>query len=114
MVCSDDWLYRWGWVLVRSLAQLYFRIEVLGVERVPLEGPLVVASNHLSVLDPPLIGCACPRELRYLAKAELFRYGLFTALIRRLGAFPVERGTADGNEGNLNGRSCSSASSQRA
>ncbi len=95
MVRSDDWLYRWGWVLVRSLARLYFRIEVVGAERVPLESPLVVASNHLSVLDPPLIGCVCPRELRYLAKAELFRYGLFTKLIRRLGAFPVERGTAD-------------------
>lgn len=95
MVRSRDWLYRTGWVLVRAFARLYWRLEVLGAHRVPLEGPLVVASNHLSVLDPPLIGCACPRELRYLAKAELFRYGLFTKLIRRLGAFPVERGTAD-------------------
>ncbi len=95
MVRSSDWFYRTGWVLVRGLARLYFRLEVVGAERVPLEGPLIVAPNHMSLLDPPLIGCACPRELRYLAKAELFRYGLFTKLIRRLGAYPVERGTAD-------------------
>ncbi|MCX7924632.1 MAG: 1-acyl-sn-glycerol-3-phosphate acyltransferase [Fimbriimonadales bacterium] len=95
MVRSDDWLYRAGWVLVRGVARLLWRLEVVGAERVPLEGGLILAPNHLSLLDPPLIGCACPRELRFIAKAELFRYGLFTKLIRRLGAFPVERGTAD-------------------
>ncbi|MCS7065538.1 MAG: 1-acyl-sn-glycerol-3-phosphate acyltransferase [Fimbriimonadales bacterium] len=95
MVCSDDWLYRAGWVLVRGLARLLFRLEVYGEQHVPLEGALVVASNHLSALDPPLIGCACPRELRYVAKAELFRIPVFRALIRRLGGFPVERGVAD-------------------
>ncbi|MCS7208112.1 MAG: 1-acyl-sn-glycerol-3-phosphate acyltransferase [Fimbriimonadales bacterium] len=95
MVRSDDRLYRAGWVLVRGFARLVWRLEVAGAERVPLQGGLIVAPNHLSLLDPPIIGCACPRELRYLAKAELFHYGLFTRLIRRLGAFPVERGTAD-------------------
>jgi 1-acyl-sn-glycerol-3-phosphate acyltransferase len=95
MVRSKDWLYRSGWVLVRSFARLVWRLEVQGEANVPLEGGVIIASNHLSLLDPPLIGCACPRELRFLAKAELFRYGLFAKLIRRLGAFPVERGTAD-------------------
>ena len=95
MVCSDDWLYRVGWVLVRGWARLLFRLEVYGEKNVPLQGALVVASNHLSLLDPPLIGCACPRELRYVAKAELFRIPLLSVLFRRLGGFPVERGTAD-------------------
>jgi 1-acyl-sn-glycerol-3-phosphate acyltransferase len=95
MVRSDDWLYRVGWVLVRGLARLMFRLEVHGEQNVPLEGALIVASNHLSLLDPPLIGCACPRELRYVAKAELFRVPMLGRLISRLGAFPVERGTAD-------------------
>lgn len=95
MVRSDDWLYRTGWVLVRGVARLLWKLEVMGAERVPLEGSVIIAPNHLSLLDPPLIGCACPRELRFIAKAELFRYGLFTKLIKRLGAFPVERGTAD-------------------
>lgn len=95
MVRSNDWLYRTGWVLVRGFARLVWHLEVVGAARVPLEGGLIVASNHLSVLDPPLIGCACPRELRYMAKAELFEHRLFARFIRRLGAFPVERGTAD-------------------
>lgn len=95
MVRSDDWLYRAGWVLVRGLARLLFRLEVYGESNVPLEGALVLASNHLSLLDPPLIGCACPRELRYVAKAELFRIPLLKSLFRRLGGFPVERGAAD-------------------
>lgn len=95
MVRSDDWLYRAGWALVRGVARLVWRLEVVGAERVPLEGAVIIAPNHLSLLDPPLIGCACPRELRFIAKAELFRYGLFSRLIRRLGAFPVERGAAD-------------------
>jgi 1-acyl-sn-glycerol-3-phosphate acyltransferase len=95
MVRSDDWLYRAGWVLVRGLARLLFRLEVYGESNVPLTGALVMTSNHLSMLDPPLIGCACPRELRYMAKAELFRYPVLGAFFRRLGGFPVERGTAD-------------------
>jgi len=94
-VRSDDWLYRTGWVLVRGFARLVWRLEVQGASNVPLEGGVIIAPNHLSVLDPPLIGCACPRELRYLAKAELFRNRLFARFICRLGAFPVERGTAD-------------------
>jgi len=95
VVRSDDWFYRTGWMLVRGLARLLFRLEVHGEQHVPLEGALVIASNHLSLLDPPLIGCACPRELRYVAKAELFRVPILGRLISRLGAFPVERGTAD-------------------
>jgi 1-acyl-sn-glycerol-3-phosphate acyltransferase len=95
VVRSDDWLYRTGWVLGRGFARLVWRLEVHGASNVPLEGAAIIAPNHLSLLDPPLIGCACPRELRFIAKAELFRYGLFSKLIRRLGAFPVERGTAD-------------------
>jgi 1-acyl-sn-glycerol-3-phosphate acyltransferase len=94
-VRSDDWLYRAGWVLVRGLARWFFRLEIHGESNVPLTGALVMTANHLSMLDPPLIGCACPRELRYMAKAELFRYPILGRLFRRLGGFPVERGTAD-------------------
>jgi hypothetical protein len=74
-VRSDDWLYRTGWLLVRGFARLVWRLEVHGASNVPLEGAAIIAPNHLSLLDPPLIGCACPRELRFIAKAELFRYG---------------------------------------
>ncbi len=92
---THDWVYRAGWFLFRWLAQRLFQMEVYGAERVPMQGGLIVTANHLSYLDPPLIGCACPRELCYLAKAELFRWAPFARLIRRVGATPVERGTAD-------------------
>jgi len=69
--------------------------KVLGVERVPLEGPLIVAPVHLSLLDPPSVGTALPRGLRFMAKEELFRFKPFAALIRSLGSFPVRRGSSD-------------------
>lgn len=69
--------------------------KVLGAERVPLEGPLIVAPVHLSLLDPPAVGTALPRGLRFMAKEELFRFKPFGALIRSLGSFPVRRGSSD-------------------
>jgi 1-acyl-sn-glycerol-3-phosphate acyltransferase len=76
--------------------RLWFRLTGVGQERVPREGPLLVAANHVSLLDPPLIGAVLPRELDFLAKAELFRIPGFGGLIRRLNAHPVDRSGADG------------------
>lgn len=70
-------------------------LQVVGAENVPLEGPLIVAPNHLSHLDPPVVACAIPRQLTFMAKEELFRVSWFSKLIRSLGAFPVRRGQAD-------------------
>lgn len=92
---TRNWVYRAGWYLLRWLGQRVFQLEAYGTEQVPLTGRLIVTANHLSYLDPPIIGCMCPRELRYLAKAELFQWAPFARLIRRVGATPVERGTAD-------------------
>ena len=68
---------------------------MVGADRVPREGRLLLASNHLSVLDPALIGAVLPRELDYMAKTELFRIPGFGALIRRLNAHPVDRSGSD-------------------
>jgi len=68
---------------------------VVGADRVPREGRLLLAANHVSVLDPALIGAALPRELDFLAKTELFRIPGFGALIRRLNAHPVDRSGSD-------------------
>jgi 1-acyl-sn-glycerol-3-phosphate acyltransferase len=70
-------------------------LRVVGAERVPLEGPLVVAPNHVSLLDPPIVGCASPRALCFMAKEELFRVPILGPLIRSLDAFPVRRGEGD-------------------
>ncbi len=81
--------------LAVGAARACFRIRARGAEGVPRQGPLLLAANHSSVLDPPLVGVVLPRELDFLAKAELFRVPLFGALIRRLNAHPVERAGSD-------------------
>lgn len=69
--------------------------EVRGRENVPPEGGLIVAPNHISFWDPPLVGAAAKRELHFLAKEELFRTFLVGPLIRAFNAIPIRRGMAD-------------------
>ncbi|MCM8771527.1 MAG: 1-acyl-sn-glycerol-3-phosphate acyltransferase [Candidatus Omnitrophica bacterium] len=70
---------------------LFFLIEVKGKENFPKKGGFIVASNHLSYLDPPTIGYVCPRKLYYFAKSSLFKIKGFSLLIKLLGAIPIER-----------------------
>lgn len=69
--------------------------RALHADRVPIEGPLVVAPIHVSLLDPPCVAAGLPRGLRFMAKEELFRFRPFAALITSLGSFPVKRGAGD-------------------
>jgi 1-acyl-sn-glycerol-3-phosphate acyltransferase len=78
-----------------AIMRLMFRLEAIGSENVPAQGPVLLVANHSSVLDPPLIGGAANRQLTYLAKAELFEIPLFGALIRGLNARPIRREGAD-------------------
>ncbi len=66
-----------------------------GVERIPPEGGAVIAANHFSGIDHPLIGSFSPRPIRFLAKAELLEIPLLGAILRWLGVFPVRRGEGD-------------------
>jgi 1-acyl-sn-glycerol-3-phosphate acyltransferase len=68
---------------------------VQGTDRVPRTGALIVASNHISFWDPPLIGAALPRESHFLAKEELFSTPVLGPLIRSVNAIPIRRGAAD-------------------
>ncbi|HEU4371624.1 MAG TPA: lysophospholipid acyltransferase family protein [Methylomirabilota bacterium] len=77
------------------LMRLLFRLEASGADNIPAAGPVLIVANHSSVLDPPLVGGACPRPLTFLAKAELFRIPGLGGLIRRLGAQPLRREGAD-------------------
>ena len=79
-----------------GIMRLLFRLEVSGREHVPAAGPVLLVSNHVSVLDPPFIGGAAPRELYFMAKEELFRVPLFGRLIHALNARPVKRDGSDG------------------
>src|SRR5438094_7996343 len=77
--------------VVAVVMRLLFRVEVKSPEHVPLAGAVLLVANHSSLLDPPLVGGVLPRQLSFLAKAELFRIPLFGPLIRRLNARPVRR-----------------------
>ncbi|HEY7039980.1 MAG TPA: lysophospholipid acyltransferase family protein [Methylomirabilota bacterium] len=78
-----------------ALMRLLFRLEVVNAGVVPATGPVLLVSNHVSVLDPPIIGGAAPRPLVFMAKEELFRIPLFGRLIRALNARPVRRDGSD-------------------
>jgi 1-acyl-sn-glycerol-3-phosphate acyltransferase len=79
----------------RGFLRRLYRIEIAGVERVPPTGGAILVANHESIWDPFVLGVATPREIHYLAKAELFRWWPLSALLRSLNAFPVERGSGD-------------------
>jgi 1-acyl-sn-glycerol-3-phosphate acyltransferase len=86
------------WIM-RALFIGLFRLlgawEVRGHQNLPREGAVLVAPNHLSYLDPPLIGCALQRPGWFMAKAELFEIPGFAWLIRGMHAYPVKRGVVD-------------------
>ena len=87
--------YRCMKSLVRGFFRLFFRWEVYGSHHLPSTGGVVLASNHISYLDPPLMGCAVERPVHFMAKKELFDIPVLGWLIRHLNAFPVQRGVAD-------------------
>jgi 1-acyl-sn-glycerol-3-phosphate acyltransferase len=76
---------------VRGMFGLTIRLRVIGRENVPATGGLVVAANHVSNFDPPLLGVAMPRPLAYMAKKELFALPVLKQLLPPLNAFPVDR-----------------------
>lgn len=90
-------LYRIGRVVCRPIFKILYRYKVVNSEAIPQDGKgYLIACNHLSYSDPVLIGLAQKRYSFFMAKAELFKNKFFAALIRGLGAFPVERGAGDG------------------
>jgi 1-acyl-sn-glycerol-3-phosphate acyltransferase len=84
-------VYFLGWQLFRLWYATYFRWRVFHPERVPLEGPVILASNHASFLDPPLIGAGVKRGINYLARESLFRFPGIGWLLRKWNSVPVDR-----------------------
>jgi len=81
--------------VLRPLTRTAFAVRVTGTENVPRDGGLVVAANHRSYLDPPLLGTWFPRTIHFMAKHELFKIFVLGRLIKAVHAFPVDRDRAD-------------------
>lgn len=91
-------VYNIFYTLVKIFLVLFFRITSSGHENLP-SGGFLLASNHISNLDPPVIGCSLPveRKIHFMAKEELFKVPVFSWIITQLRAFPVRRGMSDRN-----------------
>jgi len=88
--------YKIGWLFCRALFRFYFRWRVCNPERVPESGPVILACNHASFLDPPLVGAGLNRPIIYLARASLFRFPIAAALLRSWQVVPVDRDAGTG------------------
>jgi 1-acyl-sn-glycerol-3-phosphate acyltransferase len=84
-------LYPYVDAVSRPLMNRVYRIRHLDADRIPAVGPVVLAANHESILDPFFLGTVTPRPIRYLTKAELFRNPVAGRVLRSLGGIPVRR-----------------------
>jgi 1-acyl-sn-glycerol-3-phosphate acyltransferase len=88
-------IYRAGHLGCSLLAQTLFRLRVIGRENLVNQGPAIIAANHQSYLDPPLIGVACSSELHYLARNTLFNNAAANWILTHVNAIPVDRDRGD-------------------
>ena len=82
--------------IVRPLLMFVYRVRISGREHVPETGPVVLAANHVSVMDGFFLGISVTRQVRFMAKAELYRVPIVKQILVAAGAFPVERGADAG------------------
>lgn len=80
---------------VRRFAQIFLGLRIRGQENIPATGPVLMAANHIHNFDPIAMNCSSTRPLFFMAKKELFKQPQFSALIRSMGAFPVDRERVD-------------------
>lgn len=87
--------YSFAKVIVKSVFKILYPFESRGSENIPETGPVILCANHLSNLDPIMLGLTCDREIHFMAKEELFHVPVLNRVVRKLHAFPVRRGMAD-------------------
>jgi 1-acyl-sn-glycerol-3-phosphate acyltransferase len=88
-------LYWLGYTLSGAIARIGFQYRAYGQENIIEEGPAIMAANHQSYLDPPLVGITCRNELYYLARKTLFEKKLLGPIISRVNALPVDLSRGD-------------------
>jgi len=81
--------------IIRNLAKLFLRMKIIDKANIPSKGPFILACNHISYFDPPLVGSSFKREVHFMAKKELFRNRYFGRLIAHFNAHPINRNGFD-------------------
>ena len=89
------WFYDFSRGVLWFFFRLGFGLEVRGQKHVPTTGPVLIACNHVSYLDPPVLGAACPRRLGFMARATLFESPGLGAFMRGVHVIPLQRGEHD-------------------
>ncbi|MEX1010254.1 MAG: lysophospholipid acyltransferase family protein [Chthoniobacterales bacterium] len=87
--------YLLGYSLSKAIAKTFFNYRVIGAENMIEEGPCIIAANHCSNLDPPLVGIACKRAIHYLGKKSLLDWPLLGPIFPQLNVIPVDQKNAD-------------------
>jgi 1-acyl-sn-glycerol-3-phosphate acyltransferase len=81
--------------LAACIHSMWFRGEVAGTDNFPVDGPFLIASNHASHLDPPLVGCQVSRQMRFFARKSLWNNPTLGWWMNRVETIPVERDSGD-------------------
>ncbi|MYL71220.1 1-acyl-sn-glycerol-3-phosphate acyltransferase [Halobacillus litoralis] len=90
-------LYKLGKALCSIILYPMYRIKIVGKKNIPAEGPVIICSNHISNMDPPVVGITSSRNIYFLAKEELFKNPLIGGILKKVHAFPIKRGMRDRN-----------------
>ena len=92
---TDQRIYRWSHRIANFVFRLFGKLESYGYENIPRQGGALLMCNHVSFLDPFIIGAAATRELHFMARHDVFGIPLLGRLIVAHNAYPVRRGAAD-------------------
>lgn len=92
---KENYFYRVVRNIAWFLCKIIFPTKVIGAENIPTEGPVLICSNHVSLVDPVLIATSFKRRITFMAKKELFGTKFTNWFFRNLGMVPVDRGASD-------------------
>lgn len=88
-------LYSFAKTVVYTALYPIYRFDVIGADNFPKEGGILLCSNHINALDPPVVGINAPRPVNFMAKEELFNMPILKSILPGVNAFPVKRGMSD-------------------
>ncbi len=88
-------VFRFIQLILRIIFKTFYRVQILGKEKIPKKGAAILCSNHISYVDPVIIASIFPRYLYYMAKVELFKNSFLASIVTFLNTFPVKRESFD-------------------